>query len=139
MILYVYVWVASGTSMSQTVDPVEIGLSVSFAVIAGATFGLPLYGAHRRLFAEKNRRLSEASSRFEAAADQLLRDVDAGSLGQVDQLNRALARIEIAQSALRRIPTWPWQPGAVRALVAALLLPVAVWAIQLLLERSLGP
>src|SRR3990172_8180787 len=138
IILYIYVWVATATSMSQAVGPVEIGLSVSFAGIAGATFALPLLGAHRRLIAEKNRRLTEAASRFEAAAERLLRDVDAGRLGQMDQLNKALASLEIVQTGLRRIPTWPWQPGAVRGLLAALFLPLAIWAIQLLLERFLA-
>jgi hypothetical protein len=47
-------------------------------------------------------------------------------------------RLQIEQDVLRKIPTWPWEPGAFRALVAALLLPVAVWAIQVLLARFLG-
>ncbi len=137
IILYIYVWFATSASAPQAVGPVEIGLTVSFAAIAGATFALPLLGAHRRLVAEKNRRLAEASSRFEAAAEQLLRDLDGRRLGQMDYLNKALANLEILQTGLRRIPTWPWQLGAARGLLAALLLPVAVWAIQLLLGRFL--
>ena len=138
IILYLYLWFAASASGAAIVGPVEIGLTVSFAAIAGATFALPLLGAHRRLIAEKNRRLTEAASRFEAAAERLLRDVDAGRLGQMDQLNKALASLEIVQTGLRRIPTWPWQPGAVRGLLAALFLPLAIWAIQLLLERFLA-
>ena len=138
IILYLYLWFAASASGAGIVGPVEIGLTVSFAAIAGATFALPLLGAHRRLIAEKNRRLTEAASRFEAAAERLLRDVDAGRLGQMDQLNKALASLEIVQTGLRRIPTWPWQPGAVRGLLAALFLPLAIWAIQLLLERFLA-
>jgi len=138
LMLFIYAWNVTGRSMSQPVGPVEVGLSVSFLAIAGATFVLPLLGAHRRLVAEKNGRLSEASSRFEAAAERLLRDLDAGRLSQIDQLNKALASLEIMQTVLRRIPTWPWQLGAARGLLAALLLPVAVWAIQLLLGRLLG-
>jgi hypothetical protein len=49
-----------------------------------------------------------------------------------------VATLEIEQNVLRRIPTWPWQPGAVRGLLAALFLPVAVWAIQLFLGRFFG-
>ena len=142
IILYIYVWFAASASASasamQAVGLVEIGLSVSFVAIAGATFALPLLGAHRRLVDEKNRCLTEASSRFEAAAEQLFRDLDGQRLGQMDNLNKALASLEILQTGLRRIPTWPWQPGALRGLLAALFLPVAVWAIQLLLGRLLG-
>lgn len=140
LILFLYVWNASSasTSASQAVGPVEIGLTVTFAAIAGATFALPLVGAHGRLVAEKDRRLAEASSRFEATTAQLHSQLDRGRLLHMDHLNKALASLEIEQNALRRIPTWPWQPGAVRGLVAALLLPVAIWALQLLLGRVLG-
>jgi hypothetical protein len=138
IILYVYIWVATATSMSQAVGPVEIGLSVSFAGIAAATFALPLLGAHRHLVAEKNRRLAEVSSHFEAAAERLHRQLDSPRLDQMDDLNKALASLEIEQGVLRRIPTWPWEPGPVRGLVAALLLPIAVWILQLLLGRVLG-
>jgi hypothetical protein len=139
LILYLYVWFSLATSASQAVGPVEIGLIVFFAAIAGATFALPLLGAHHRLVTEKDRRLVDASLRFEATAARLHSQLDSGRLLQLDPLNKALASLEIEQNALRRIPTWPWQPGAVRGLVAALLLPVAVWAIQLLLGRVLGP
>ena len=138
IILYIYVWVATATSMSQAVGPVEIGLSVSFAGIAGATFVLPLLGAHRHLVAEKNRRLADVSSHFEAAAERLHRQLDGPRLDQIDYLNKALASLEIEQGVLRRIPTWPWEPGPVRGLVAALLLPIAVWILQLLLGRYFG-
>jgi hypothetical protein len=140
LILNVYMWFAlsASSSASQTVGPVEFGLTVTFAVIAGATFALPLLGAHRLLVEEKERRLANTSSRFEAATAELHRQLDRGRLLHMDPLNKALASLEIEQNALRRIPTWPWQPGAVRGLVAALLLPIAVWVIQLLLGRVLG-
>ncbi|HLE03921.1 MAG TPA: hypothetical protein VI729_04820 [Anaerolineales bacterium] len=138
IILYIYVWAATSASAPQAVGPVEIALSVSFTAIAGVTFALPLLGAHRRLVAEKNILLREASSRFQAAAEQLLQDLDGRRLGQMDNLNKALASLEIVQAALRRVPTWPWQPGAVRGLLAALFLPLAIWAIQLFLGRFLG-
>jgi hypothetical protein len=138
VILYLYLWFATSAGTSQPVGPIEIGLTVSFAAIAGATFALPLLGAHRRLAAEKSKRLAEASSRFEAATIELHRQLDRRSFLQMDHLNKALASLEIEQNALRRIPTWPWQPGAVRGLLAALFLPLAIWAIQLLLGRFLG-
>jgi hypothetical protein len=141
LMVMLYAFFATGsTSVPQTASsrPVEIALSIFFTTIAGATFALPLIGAHRRLAAEKNKRLAEVSSRFEAAAEQLHRRLDGQRLSQMDSLNKALASLEIEAGALRRIPTWPWDPGAVRGLVAALLLPIVVWLLQLLLGRVLG-
>jgi len=139
IILFSYAWVAITASASIAAGALGIGLTVVFAAIAGATFALPLLGAHRRLVAEKNRLLAEASSRFEAAIEDLHRQLDGRGRRPTNDPNKALAGIEIEQNALRRIPTWPWQPGAVRGLVAALFLPVAVWAIQLLLGRFFTP
>jgi len=126
-------------TVSAPILPVwDLAGTLMLAVIGGAAFALPLLGAHRRLTAEKEARLAEATSRFEAATIELHSQLDRGRLLQMDHLNKALASLEIEQNALRKIPTWPWQPGAIRAVVAALLLPVAVWAIQVLLGRILG-
>ena len=138
LIAYIYIWTALGASLERSPAPVENGLALVSVAIAGAAFVLPLQGAHRRLTAEKEARLAEATSRFEAATIALHSQLDRGRLLQMDHLNKALASLEIEQNALRKIPTWPWQPGAIRAVVAALLLPVAVWAIQTLLGRVLG-
>ena len=137
VLLLLYLWIALGGT-PQAVDPVAIGLVATLAAIAGATFALPLVGAHRRLVQEKDRRLAEASSRFEAAAEELHRQLDGRRLGHMDNLTKALTGLEIEVGVLRRIPTWPWQPGAVRGVFAALLLPLAVWALQLLLGRVMG-
>ncbi|HSB89724.1 MAG TPA: hypothetical protein VLD63_06835 [Anaerolineales bacterium] len=136
IMLYIYAWFA--TSSGSYPGPVEIALSLFFVTIAGATFALPLIGAHRRLAAEKNRRLAEASSRFEAATEDLHRQLNGQRIRGMNDPNKAIASLETEQVALRRISTWPWEPGVVRGLVAAFLLPVAVWGIQQLLGRLLG-
>jgi len=119
-------------------NPVQIGIYLVVAGAASAAFALPLIGAHRALAAEKSASLSQVSSRFKAITVQLHRALDNGRLTQMDTLNRALASLQIEQDVLRKIPTWPWDPAAVRALVVALLLPVAVWIIQFILARFLG-
>ena len=137
LIAFVYV-LSAITPTTAAANPVVIGLSLVFAVIAGATFALPLLGAHRRLVAEKKVSLAEVSSRFKATTVELHRQLDRGRLVQMDHLNKALASLQIEQDLLHKIPTWPWEPGAVRAVVGALLLPLAVWAIELVLARLLG-
>jgi hypothetical protein len=137
LIFFVYgLWAI--TDPAQAANAIQTGITVVFAAIAVSTFAWPLWGAHRRLVKEKEARLSESSSRFEAATRELHRRLDSGRLLHMDDLNKAVATLEMEQNALRKIPTWPWQPGAVRAVTAALLLPVAVWALQTFLGRVLG-
>ena len=137
LIVFVYgLWAI--TDPANPSNAIQIGISLIFAAIAVTAFAWPLWGAHRRLVNEKESRLADASSRFEAATRELHRRMDSGRLLHMDDLNKAVATLEIEQNALRKIPTWPWQPGVVRAVTAALLLPVAIWAIQTLLGRVLG-
>jgi hypothetical protein len=137
LILFVYgLWAITGPA--EAANAIQIGITLVFAAIAVSTFAWPLLGAHRRLVEEKAARLADASSHFEAATRELHRRMDSGRLLHMDDLNKAIATLEIEQNALRKIPTWPWQPGAVRAVVAALLLPVAVWALETILGRVLG-
>jgi hypothetical protein len=134
LIFFVYgLWAITGPTESANV--IQISITAVFAVIAAATFAWPLWGAHSRLVQEKEARLADASSRFEAATRELHRRLDSGRLTHMDDLNKAVATLEIEQNTLRKIPTWPWQPGALRAVVAALLLPIAIWAIETVLAR----
>lgn len=119
-------------------NPVQIGIYLVFAGAASAAFSLPLIGAHRALVAEKNASLAQVSSRFKAITIQLHDELDQRRMSEMDALNNALASLQIEQEALRKVPTWPWDPATVRALVVTLLLPVAVWTIQFILARFLG-
>ena len=64
--------------------------------------------------------------------------VDASELLSMDELHDTMAGLEIEWSALTRIPTWPWQPETLRGLITALLLPVAVFFFQFVLQRAFG-
>ena len=67
----------------------------------------------------------------------LQRRMDSLRLSGADDLNKTLSSLEIERAALQRIPTWPWEPGTIRGLAAALLLPIVIWLIQFVLERML--
>lgn len=56
----------------------------------------------------------------------------------MDTMNKAMASLEIERAALVRVPTWPWDPGTLRTVIAALLLPIIIWLIQYGLERLMG-
>jgi hypothetical protein len=56
----------------------------------------------------------------------------------MDDMNKALASLETERNLLTRIPTWAWQPEALRGLVVALVLPLVLWLVQALLQRLLA-
>lgn len=138
IMLFIYAFLSTTTPSLQSAGVVTIVISLTFAAIAGVTFALPLAGAHRRLVEEKDSRLADISARFDATTSRLHRQLDQNRLLQMDSLNKALSSLEIEHAVIKRVPTWPWEPGALRGLLATLLLPIAVWLIQLLIGRALG-
>jgi len=103
-----------------------------------ATFLLPLVGIHRHLVREKDRMLEEAGRRMEAGVAELHRRMDKNELARMDDLNKALSSLEIERAALERVPTWPWERGTLRSLVAAILIPLLIFVIQAVLQRYLA-
>jgi hypothetical protein len=106
-----YTWAAINGTLS---DPIAIGMTLPFTILALASFVWPLLGLHRLLDEEKERLLGEASLRFEAAIVELHQRMDSGKLEGMTDMNMAIASLELEQNALNRIPTWPWQPETVR-------------------------
>jgi len=114
-----------------------IASGILLTTIAAVTFAWPLVGVHRLLVAEKERRLEENTRRLEAGIADLHQRMDRRRLSGMDDLNKALASLDLERATLARIPTWPWDPGTLRGLVAALLVPIIIWAIQIGTERLL--
>ena len=83
--------------------------------------------------------LDDLSLRFEALIVELRQRVDSRNLEGIDDLKRIIAALEIEEDALNKVSTWPWQPETVRYLVTALFLPLVLWIVQFLLQRTLGP
>jgi hypothetical protein len=117
-----------------------LGLGSWILLVSGAvaTFLLPLLGIHRHLVREKDRGLEETGKRMEGGVAELHRRMDRNELARMDDLNKALASLEIERAALERVPTWPWERGTLRSLVAALLLPLVIWLIQQILQPLLA-
>jgi len=126
------------TSLGNSPDLMGLLIGPPVMALAAALFVWPLWGAHRHLVSEKQRALSENASRFKAAAADLHRRMDAGSLERMDDLHKAMASLEIELAALKRFPTWPWEPATLRGLAAAVFLPILIWLTQYGLQRLLG-
>jgi hypothetical protein len=119
-------------------QPVSLAIALAGSSLAAATFLMPLAGMHRLLVAEKARRLAGQSRRMLAALEDLHRRVDQGQLRQMDDLYKAIASLDLEKTTLTKIPTWPWEPGSIRGVAAALVLPLAIWLFQQVLQPLLA-
>ena len=120
------------------VDRLPGSYLVWYGAFALASFALPMVGVHHVLAGEKERLLEGIADRLHSAGDELHRRIDAGKYKGMDELNKALAGLEIERNMIVAMPTWPWHPETLRTLLAALLLPLVVWLTQILLQRVLG-
>ena len=107
-------------------------------ILAAALFAVPLLGVRRLLVDEKERRIYESADRLEATIAKLHERVDSGNLEGWNDLNTAMAFLETERARLEKIPTWPWRPGTLRGMIAALSLPTVLWLVQRVLQRILG-
>jgi hypothetical protein len=132
-----YGWLLANPWIDQT-DPFVLIPMFFLSLFAIITFIWPQMGIHRIQVSEKERLLDEASQRFEAAIGKLHRRMDDGELEEMTELNMAMASLEIELNALRKTPTWPWEPEVLQLLITALAFPLGLWLIQLILQRTLG-
>jgi hypothetical protein len=130
-----YAWLALNQIL---LDPISIAITLPVAVLGLTAFIWPLMGVHRLLLAEKTRAQSEAALRLEVMIAELHRRVDNMDLAEMGALNDAITGLETERNALKKVPTWPWQPETVRLLITALALPLGLWLIQYVLQRVLA-
>ena len=133
LLIYDYLWIATAPQMLS--QPVGVGFTIFYAVVAIIIFVWPLLGVHGRLVQEKQRLLRESSRRLEDMIGELHGRVDAKELHSIDELRVTMASLESEQNMLNRIPTWPWRPETLRGLVSALFLPLVMFVLQFVLQR----
>ena len=107
-------------------------------LLAAAAFVLPLVGAHALLEAELARARRNASLRMETAVAKLHAVVERGQFAAATPVKDAITALDIELNRLAHIPTWPWTPGTLRGVLAAIFLPVVIWLVQFGLQRVLG-
>jgi hypothetical protein len=135
LLLLPYGWYA--TVPGLITDAAGIAFGVLFPAFALLSFLWPLVGAHNLLVDAKDRALAENSAILQRMRVVLYGRASGGELGDASALNDALTALRAERQAILTSPTWPWQPGTPRGVVAALLLPVAVWLIQWVIEQLL--
>jgi hypothetical protein len=118
-------------------SPFSVWLTIVVSILAFVAFIWPMLGVHGLLEKEKERLLDETASRFQALTAELHRCVDESDLEGVGGLNTAVATLLMEQSAVKSIPTWPWQPETVRVLITAIVLPLVLWISQYVFQLIL--
>jgi len=115
------------------------GLTLSgvIAVLAGASFFVPLWGMHSRLQTERARLAAEVSSRIELVLRRIYDGVDHDEERTGDHKDQLDALVS-ARALIAQLSTWPWRPETPRWLLSALVVPLALWGITRLLERATG-
>jgi hypothetical protein len=117
--------------------PVLAVLVVQLA-LAVAAFVLPLWFVNRRLVAEKRRLLAELDRRVESTLARLHRHLDQDEIGALDPINSAMTGLRAEREVLTGIPTWPWRSGTLAGFLSAIVLPLALYLVQLVVEKWLG-
>ncbi len=64
-------------------------------------------------------------------------DTAASSVAQtrIDALTKAFTGLLAEREFVRRLPTWPWDPSALRAVASAIALPILLFLITRGLDR----
>jgi hypothetical protein len=117
--------------------PTALLTTIVISLISLSAFVLPLRGINQRLVAEKKGMVAEVNNRIKKTFGLLESDFDNSQLDQMQKLGTTLSTLERQKTILESIPTWPWKPGIMRGFVSAMLLPIALWIIQQILEGIL--
>ncbi len=90
----------------------QIVASAMVLFLVLAVFIVPLVGVHRLLAREKERLVTENGAMMEATIGELHRRVTSGKLQAMDDMNNAMASLEIERARCRcGSPPGPWDPG----------------------------
>jgi len=100
-------------------------------------FIYPLYGMHLRMAEEKQRLLAESARRIERALATLHEGGGGKAHSDLDP-HRGLTSLIEEESYLRKIPTWPWEPGTLTAVLTAVFLPLMLVVAQQVVGRLLA-
>jgi hypothetical protein len=137
LVMIIYGFVVVNPSIESN-EPVVLVWVIFFILMAVVTFIWPQLGMHRLQEAEQERLVDEAYLRLERTIDHLHQQLDKNKYEDMEELNFAIASLEVELNLLKKIRTWPWEPETLQLLITALALPLGLWIIQLVFERLLG-
>jgi hypothetical protein len=135
LVLFVYPWMLINPELLA--DPLILGIVGMFTVLATSVFVWPLHGMHRRIAREKEKVLHEIDLQFDTVFARLNQRLQEDDYSEVEPLSGAISSLEIQQTKVGAIPTWPWKPETARFVLTAVPIPLILQAIQFLVEQIL--
>ena len=135
--LIVYGWQTVNPEISLS-DPIVLAWILGIALFSLATFIWPQLGIHRIQVEEKERLIADVNSVYQDVTAELHQKIAEKELAEIANVNMAMINLEMEKATLEKIPTWPWDPEALRLLITALALPLGVWLLQLVLQSFLS-
>lgn len=133
VILLQVIWQTGESWLSA--DAVTLATGAVVVLLAVVAFIWPLQGLNRLLVKEKQRLKSVAGQRLKASIESFNRGVDEAAPEQVEALLASIQGADLELQIVNRIPTWPWQPGTLRGVAGAVLLPLFLWLVTRILEE----
>jgi len=135
LVVFVYLWMFINPELLA--DPLILGYALLFTALAVAVFVWPLWGAHRVMQAEKERALQENDLRFEALFAAFNRLMDEGDYAAAENLNGAIASLDVQHQRISAIPTWPWRSETAQIALTAIALPLLLMIVQYFVLQAL--
>lgn len=132
LLQYAIVALLPGEAKLTVLVPVAV-----LTVVAVVVFVWPLTGIHRLLEEEKSLQMAAVDQRLKAIVATLYERVDSGRLTGMEEVEKTITSLKTTRDIVDGRPTWPWQPTTVRGLAAAVVLPIALWLVQEVLQRLL--
>jgi hypothetical protein len=134
-----YLWVVTyPRDLSDAVMGLLTAMLVLLTALATALFLASLWGAHKRLEADRQRRMAEALQRLGDVLAYQRQLLDVGSYAAVDATAKAIAGLNAELAFLEKAPTWPWPVILMRTFLTAMLVPLVVFVAQRIVQTRLG-
>ena len=117
----------------------EAGRPVSGGSLTWAVETEPITFNPHQYAQAKARLLNELGQDLETLYQRIHGAAGAGDLAALEAHKGALGTLKDMRDFIQQLPTWPWQPGTLKNLVAPLLVPAIVFLIRQILSRLIGP
>lgn len=134
LVLFMNLWLLINPDLLA--DPTSIVFAVVFGIITVSIFVWPLVGIHRLVETEKAKELQKIDRRLEEVFVKFDEHFLEDDYPAIDTLNGTISSLEIKRRRMEAVPTWPWNPGTVRFVIAAVALPLLLMLIQILVEQA---
>jgi hypothetical protein len=118
-------------------NPVNVATGIVSNVLAVACFVVPLIGIRDAIAGAKATRLAEVNGLLASRLGDLHDRAARGDLTSADQLDSQLTSLRAERELVAAAPTWPWDPQTLRGFSAAIVIPIVLWLVYRLLERTL--